>query len=178
LRDLARQADVARLTPALVEGLATLLRDHDEEVTLLRRAQRHNPGDFWLNYRLASALYSKGAWQESVGYYRAALALRPQTVAVYIDLGNALDEVKDLDGAVQAYQRAIQIEPRFDMAYYNLGKALHGGKDLDGAERAYQQAIRLAPANVWAHNNLGLVLSDRKDHERFRRGREGHAPGH
>ncbi len=52
-------------------------------VDLLRRAQLRHPADFWINHTLAFALCNMQAPQldEAIGYYRAALALRPKVPA-------------------------------------------------------------------------------------------------
>src|SRR5262249_5173443 len=50
LEDLAREADVKRLSPALLAALGLALAGNGEDaVPLLKAAQRQHPGDFWLN---------------------------------------------------------------------------------------------------------------------------------
>jgi eukaryotic-like serine/threonine-protein kinase len=58
---------------------------------LLRRAQEHHPGDFWIAYELARQLSAEGKRpQEVVRFLTAALALRPQSPAVRRSLAAAL----------------------------------------------------------------------------------------
>ena len=45
-------------------------------------AQERHSGDFWINFDLGNALDNGKKPEEAVGYYRAALAVRPGTVAV------------------------------------------------------------------------------------------------
>jgi tetratricopeptide (TPR) repeat protein len=88
----AREAKVSELSPQVlfVLGQLLLFRGADA-VPLLTAAQRRYPSDFWLNFELGDVLNFKAKrWEEAIGYYRAALALRPATVAVYINLGVAL----------------------------------------------------------------------------------------
>ena len=63
-----------------------------DAVQLLRQAQRRHPNDFWINLQLALAMTRQAPprWEEAVGYYRAALALRPNSAGVYLNLGVAL----------------------------------------------------------------------------------------
>jgi hypothetical protein len=48
---------------------------------LLRAAQARLPGDFWVDFLLGDVLYEKKRMDEAVGFYRAALAVRPGAVA-------------------------------------------------------------------------------------------------
>jgi serine/threonine-protein kinase len=164
LTELARQADVKRLSPMLLASVGWRLEElGGPGVELLERGQRRWPGDFWLNFNLGSALHQRGRWEEAVGYYRAALAARPRTVAVYNNLGRALKAKGDLDGAIAAYKKAIAIGPKHVLPHYNLGNALQAKQDLDGAIAQYKKAIAIDPKLALAHNNLGLALKDKRD---------------
>ena len=50
--------------------------------------QRRRPTDFWLNYELGRMLTEVKPW-DAIGFYRAALALRPETSSIYYNLGLA-----------------------------------------------------------------------------------------
>jgi serine/threonine-protein kinase len=77
--------------PTLLRTLGAALRSQKgDPLPLLMEARRRFPSDFWLNFDLGVALDEAKKWGEAAGYYRAALALRPETVAVYNNLGNAL----------------------------------------------------------------------------------------
>jgi tetratricopeptide (TPR) repeat protein/tRNA A-37 threonylcarbamoyl transferase component Bud32 len=77
----------AHLMAVLGERLMMLGADGE---LLLRSAQKSRPTDFWITFTLANALFSKGKAEEAVGYYQAALALRPGTTAVFHNLNNAM----------------------------------------------------------------------------------------
>ena len=59
---------------------------------MLRRAQQKYPADFWVNYHLGMALQTltPPKLEEAVRFLTAALALRPESVGVHLNLGNAL----------------------------------------------------------------------------------------
>jgi serine/threonine-protein kinase len=155
---LARGKAAADQSPQLLVALATRLQGEEEE-RLLRRAQERHPEDFWLNFKLADALRHGKKPGEAVGYYRAALALRPGTYAVYINLGIALKDKGKVDEAISHYRQAIDIDPRLAQPHYNLGVALADKGKVDEAIACYRKAIALDPRLAPAHTNLGVVLA-------------------
>jgi tetratricopeptide (TPR) repeat protein len=162
LERLGREADVEHLSPQLLTVLGALLANHKADaVPLLTAAQRRHPHDFRLNFVLGNALLGVRP-EEAIGYYRAALAVRPQTSAVYNNLGNALAERKRRDEALACFEKALSFDPTFAPAHYNLGNALADEGRLDEAIAAYERAVQLAPNYAKAHTNLGLALYARR----------------
>jgi tetratricopeptide (TPR) repeat protein len=158
LERLARDANVAELSPQLLTALGLALgRTGADPVPLLRAAQERHPADFWLNFHLGNAL-ARSKPEEAVGYYRAALAVRPDAPVVYTNLGSALYHKGRLDDAIRAYRRALALAPRLALAHTNLGLALHQKGDPDGAIACYRRALALDPKDVKAHSNLGNAL--------------------
>jgi tetratricopeptide (TPR) repeat protein len=166
LTRLAGQAKVERLSPALLVAVGFRLDQlGGPGLELLQRGQRRYPGDFWLNFKLANALKEdrRGRWDEAISYYRAALAVRPQTAAVYNNLGLALAAKPDLDAAIAAYRQALAIDDKDALALNNLGLALADKQDLPGAIAAYKRALALDSKLAAAHNNLGAALFAQRD---------------
>ena len=58
--------------------------------SLLRRAQRAHPDDFWINYDLARSLMGAGQPDEAVRFFSAAVAIRPRSELALRSLGEAL----------------------------------------------------------------------------------------
>jgi tetratricopeptide (TPR) repeat protein len=127
---------------------------------LLKAAQARHPADFWLNFLLGCVLHKAKRGEEAVGYYRVALAVRPDTAAVYLNLGAALAGKGQREDAIRAYRRAIALDPGFAPAHNNLGTVLAAQGRRADAIRAYQQAITLDPGLAQARNNLGNALQD------------------
>jgi tetratricopeptide (TPR) repeat protein len=170
LARLAEEARVADLSPQLVVALSrALVVSGGDSLPLLRKAQARHPGDFGLNFALGWLLGNAKQWDKAVGYFRVALALRPDAV-VHNNLGVALLEQGQLDEAVGHLEEAIRIDPTFAMAYHSLGNALQAQRRFDEAIGRYEQVIRLEPKLAQAHNNLGAVLT--------RQGRWDEAIGH
>jgi serine/threonine-protein kinase len=163
---LAARADEARLSPVVLVLLSDFLRRAGgDPVALLRRAQRQYPGEFWLNLLLGEALASgpRARPDEAIGYYRAALAVRPQSAAPYVALGLALHAGGDVDGTGAAFKKATELDPEYDLTRYALGTVLYSRGDRDGAIAEYRKALALNPGHAQAHTNLGLALYARGD---------------
>jgi tetratricopeptide (TPR) repeat protein/tRNA A-37 threonylcarbamoyl transferase component Bud32 len=159
---LARQARVEQLSPPLLTTLASVLKGvGGDAVPLLTAAQGRYPQDFWLTFEMGKALRARRQTGEAVGYYRAALALRPNASAVHNNLGNALKARGQLDQAVACFQKAIELDPGLAQAHNNLGIVLQLKGRLDAAMACFRKTLAIDPRLATAHNNLGNVLRDR-----------------
>lgn len=77
--------------------------------------------------------------------YREALRLNPDDAIVYANLGIALQQSGDLDGAIGAYRRAIQLQADLSAAYYNLGNSSIVAGRRQEATHAFREFLRLTP---------------------------------
>jgi serine/threonine-protein kinase len=151
--------DVSQVPPGVLMRLGVDLGDHEEVLDLMRRAQRHYPADFWLNFRLANILSRRGREGEAIGYLRAAVALRPQRGAPHTNLALALHNTGRLDEAIPAFQEAIRLDNDLVCPLTNYVLALADKGMLDEAVAASQKALRIAPDNATVYNNLGVALA-------------------
>jgi eukaryotic-like serine/threonine-protein kinase len=154
---LAREAPVADLSPPLLASLGTRLGMGREAERLMLRAVARYPGDFWLNFGMGNSLLTTKP-EEAVGYYRAALALRPGTAAVHNNLGVALKERGRLDEAIAEYRKALAADPNLAPARVSLGGALKERGRSDEAIAEYRKAIAAEPDYAEGHYNLGNAL--------------------
>jgi tetratricopeptide (TPR) repeat protein len=83
----------------------------------------------------------------------------------HYNLGVALYDKDDLDGAIREYREALRIQPDYADAHVNLGVALYDKGDLDGAIREYREALRIQPDNAYAHLNLAAALAGKGDRD-------------
>jgi tetratricopeptide (TPR) repeat protein len=86
------------------------------------------------------------------------------------NLGDALLQRGDVDGAITHLQKALQFKPDNARAHYNFGNALFEKGDVDEAITHYQEALQFKPDFAEAHNNLGNAL--------FQKGNMGEAITH
>ena len=164
LVELADSAELAHQAPSTLELFAWALQNNESSEPVrevLSTALRKHPGDFWLHFTAANANSKTRPprYEKAIGHYTAALALRPHSTAVLVNLGHALHKQGNLDEAIAEYHTAIELDPKFAMAHYNLGVALTEQGKLDEAIDCYHKAIELDPKFVNAHHNLGHILA-------------------
>ena len=58
-----------------------------------------------------------GDAREALRFFQAALALRPESPGVLLNLAHALSKLDRHDEAIAVYERAIQIKPDYAAAY-------------------------------------------------------------
>jgi tetratricopeptide (TPR) repeat protein len=168
LEELADQ-DAALALPVvsqmlLVDALEDV-RAKEKRLAFLRKAQRKNPGEFWLNLDLAQSLFwrpGKGDAAEAIRFYAAALAARPRDPLAQMGLAGALWAKGDLDEAIAAYKKAIDLDPDLFLAHLGLGDVLEEKGLYGEAIAAYEQAIRIRPRESSAHINLGVTFAKQK----------------
>src|SRR5262249_51527365 len=115
LRDGA--AGLGEFSPQALAALGRLLRDSGQAGPLRRAAQRGYPDDFWVNLDLANALCDAKRPEEAVGYNRVAVGLRPEAVAGHNNLGIALQQAKDLEGAIAEFRTVNELDPGLPFAH-------------------------------------------------------------
>jgi tetratricopeptide (TPR) repeat protein/serine/threonine protein kinase len=171
LCQVAESIEIRAQPPATLDRLARALRrlkHPDEALRILRNALAVYPGDFWLNFDMAKSLEEQGDYAGAARYYTAAVSLRPEAVAVHVNLGAALYHQNKLDEAIAAYCKAIELSPNKEYAYCNLGNALRDQGKLDEAVAAHRKAIELNPSDAKYYCNLAIDLgAQRKPNEQI-----------
>jgi serine/threonine-protein kinase len=163
LEKLAGLPEVSDQPPSVVALLGEALARAgavDRAVNVLRAAQRRRPDDFWLNHELAYYLVrlTPPKREEAVAYYRAALALRPESPGVWNNLGVELAALSRQAEAEAAYRKAVELQPDYFYAWNNLGNALSNQAKYAPAEEALRKALEVKPDYPEAHNNLSAVF--------------------
>lgn len=89
--------------------------------------------------------------------YRHALALAPDYVDAYLNLGALLCEVNRCDEAVQIYENAIPHCPTSALLHFNHAYALEDEGRLLEAVESYEHCLKIDPTLADAHFNLGRL---------------------
>ena len=169
IRGLADEAKLDELPPASIVALADALRRAkatERALAVLLAGQQQHPSDFWLNFELAQTLRqtSPSRTAEAVRYYTVAQALHPDSLAVNVNLGNALLVQGKAAEAEAACRRAVRIQPDFYKGHLSLAFVLKAQGKLPEALDAYRAHVRLKPDSYLAHVYLAEALKDRADY--------------
>jgi tetratricopeptide (TPR) repeat protein len=127
---------------------------------LLLSAYRVRPDSFPLLMSLAGldAAHDRAGAHRTIGWCRAALIVRPESVAAWSYLGVALYVVGDLPRAVEALKEATRLDPTSPFGYINLGLALDESQRFVEAITAFNTAIKRNPKSASAYLRLGVTL--------------------
>ena len=111
-QSLLRAPEAVDQPPLIFGGVAYAILKRGTAVgdarALLREAQQRNPEDLWINLYQGNILLEERP-QEAVGYFRAAVASRPESSQAHIMLGRALHDAGDTDAAIAAFRKAIPL---------------------------------------------------------------------
>jgi len=128
------------------------------EAAFLRAAElaRHLTGPALTQF--AQMLMSSARPAEAAALFRTALARSANDLAAHEGLAAALEELGDLEGAIDVYRRAIGLAPDVMAFQFNLANCLKAaGRPQDSVDH-YEKALALAPDFAEAAHNLGEAL--------------------
>jgi predicted Zn-dependent protease len=95
--------------------------------------------------------------KEALGEYQAALSIDPAYVFAQVNIGCALDDLKDRKGARVALEKAVRMAPQSKEAWNNLGAVAAEMGDTARALEALAKATALDGGYVDAWFNLGMT---------------------
>jgi len=76
-----------------------------------------------------------------VASYRRALEIKPEYAEAHCNLGVALQDLWQFEGALASYRRALEIKPDLAEAHSNLGVTLKEQGRLAEAEASYRRPL-------------------------------------
>jgi len=103
---------------------------------------------------------------DALDYYRAALAKRPNTAAIYNKAGIAELLMQRYREAGKDFQRAIHYDHEYADAVNNLGVIDYEAKKYGKAIKQYEKAIQLRPDSASFYSNLGAAYFGKKEFEK------------
>ena len=86
---------------------------------------------------------AKAEREEAIGFFRAALSLRPDSAGIHLCLGQTLYEIGNRAESEEECRRVIQLDPKNTDAPYDLGVMLTQQKKLSDAEDEFRKSIAL-----------------------------------
>ena len=101
---------------------------------------------------LGAALKNAGRPEQAVKSFQAALRLAPEDSDTWANLGNALQDMGDMDAARNAHERAVQADPdspaaRWGLTMAHIPLSFDRQEDIPPARAAYGRA--LADLDAW-----------------------------
>jgi serine/threonine-protein kinase len=125
LEQLARKPEAASQPPSILVHLGKYLAQAGAwpaAVEVLEQAQRRHPGDYWVNYALAMSLAEQKPPRtaQAVGFFRAALAIRPQSRIAHFSLARQLLLQEQTAEAQTHFRRADELAGPHDPGSWQL----------------------------------------------------------
>jgi tetratricopeptide (TPR) repeat protein len=160
LKELAATDEARSQSPELIAWLGAALRDGEEaeaSVAVLLQAQRQNPGDFWLNYELGKSFSKQGDHLEGLGFARASLGIRPQSLGALMALAASSSSAKRYEDAAAIYRSVVTQNPRLVEAHTELASVATSLEQWDEAIAAYRTVLELDPNNVEVRASMGIA---------------------
>jgi CheY-like chemotaxis protein/tetratricopeptide (TPR) repeat protein len=101
--------------------------------------------------------FRQGKYRAAAGEYKKALAIRPQTVAVLVALGDAWLEADKPRTALEPLEAAARLDPKSGRAQLLLGTAHQSlGHQADAVE-AYRRFLDLEPSSEYAKDVRAIL---------------------
>jgi tetratricopeptide (TPR) repeat protein len=97
-------------------------------------------------------------WRDSMTLFQNAIQVNPRSWVAHFDLGVALHNQGDYNGAVTHFNQALQITPDYIPAYTFSGMALLRQGRTDAAIQQLQEAIKIGPNYALPHVYLSTAL--------------------
>jgi tetratricopeptide (TPR) repeat protein len=102
--------------------------------------------------------FASGRYQEAADEFAAAVAADPGSARAMVNLGTALGQLGDLDGAIEKYRQALVIDPDQTTAHFNLGSSLVEQDRAAEAIPHLEVVLRSAPYDAEAHLLMARAL--------------------
>ena len=142
---------------AVGRQLKALNRD---TIPFLKKVQDAYPQDFWINLTLADALWVKGDVVESIRFYQAAIAARPNAAVSYNNLGMAFDYEHRYEDAIASFRHAMRIDPQAQLFRNSLAAELFFGGHFAEAIPALRQCLGKNDHEATYRGMLGQSLEN------------------
>src|SRR5207244_1453434 len=101
LAESAKSEDRGAISLHLLGTSLSAAGDHTLAESVLRRAHQRHPRDLWVNYALAGVLTKLSRLDESIRFYTAARAIRPESAH---ELAHVLEKRGEPDEAVAEFR--------------------------------------------------------------------------
>ena len=110
----------------------------------LEQALLLEPANITVRTALGIVFLRKGLWAEAVPHLRRVAEAEGWSPTAWFYLGEALNHVDDLEGALAAYRRAAELDPHHAKALYGQGIVLDRMRRPEDATSMYRRSREVA----------------------------------
>ena len=119
----------------------------------------------WI-YLLAKLDQQEGRFEDAIRRYRIARTLRPDYVAVPVNLGNIFLELNRLEEARLSFNEALEIDKNNAAAHYGLGQVALSTRSYAEAIQHFDQTLAQVPSANRVHYSLAMAYRGLGDVEK------------
>lgn len=109
------------------------------------KAERLSPADPQTHQSRAVTLYKANDIAGAISALETKVLLRPGDYVLWLQLGQAREEARDVDGALLAMQKAIALAPYYSDPRWQYGNVLYRARRFDEAFRELRMAAESEP---------------------------------
>jgi tetratricopeptide (TPR) repeat protein len=128
-------------------------------------ASRLAPKDFRWIYLLAKLNQREGRIEDAIKQFTEARKLRPEYVAVLVNLGHIYLQLDRREDAKASYQQALKLDESA-AAEYGLGQLELSSKNYSEAAKYFEKALSLTPEANRIHYSLAMAYRGLGDAEK------------
>ncbi len=126
------------------------------------------PKDFRWTYLVARLDHQEGRFDDAIRRYRIARTLRPDYVAVPVNLGNIFLELNRLKEARASFTEALEIDKNNPAAHYGLGQVALSSRNYDEAIRHFDATLAQVPSANRVHYSMAMAYRGVGDVEKVK----------
>jgi tetratricopeptide (TPR) repeat protein len=133
--------------------------DRETAIAAFKHALGLEPRLVWANEELGKLLIHSDP-VAAVEYFKAALAVQPDSLDAHVFLAFALIALRRFDEAIASATTAIELQAKEPLAWLARSRAKADKGDLSSAQEDLNRALEVDPQNELAHS-LRIALGER-----------------
>ena len=133
------EAHMIRIAEANTNGRPEIARQHLEALAAAF------PDDERVHFMVGSFHFGRTEWQEAIEAYKRALAINEEFAPPYNQLGYALRNLGDFDGAAKAFKRYTELIPDEPNPYDSYAELLMKTGKFQDSIAQYEKALEINP---------------------------------